>query len=265
MKKNQILFATILGILTLSISFAAVQGCKGYNTRVTIRPLDDWLERNPFGVGMTWNAAYFGHGRANDYYWAWPDSPFGFFTGIEYDYNGHVKEKVLRDGSIEISVMFSVKDAYIELYHSLYDENGDPITTMNYFGDLGDIILYAYCDYYFEFKFTLDAEYDGYEPWGIPSGTREAGCQLPFYDAIFMLPEQLGIHVNSLTFIASGKGEEFAPGWRWPADGVSFPPGPFVVGDVRLFMLFHAQFGEGSTLDWPIGVTGFRINTIRYF
>ena len=73
-----------------------------------------------------------------------------------------------------------------------------------------------------------------------------------------MLPEQLGIHVNYLTFIAAGKGEEFAPGWSWPAPGEDF-------GDVRLFMLFYAKFGEGSTLDWPIGVSGFCLNTIRYY
>ena len=171
---------TLLGILTLSLSFATVQGYKGFHTKVTIRPLDDWLEPNPFGVGMTFNAAYFGHGKTNNYYWAWPDSPFGIFTGIQYEYNGHVKEKVLQDGSIEITVKLTVKDAYIELYHSLYDEEGDPITTMDYFGDLGDLLLYAYCNYHFEFQFTLDAKYDGYEEWGIPPGTREAGCPLPY-------------------------------------------------------------------------------------
>ena len=79
-----------------------------------------------------------------------------------------------------------------------------------------------------------------------------------------MLPKKRGIHVNYLTFIAAGKGEEFAPGWRWPAPGEDFGPDPVVVGDVRLFMLFYAQFDKGS-LDWPIGVSGFCLNTIRYY
>ena len=152
----------MLGILTLNLSLTSVQGYRGFHTRETIRPLDDWLEPNPFGVGMTMNAAYFGHGRTNHYYWAQPDSPLGIFSG-PYEYDGYVKEKVLRDGSIEITVKLTVKDAYIELYDALYDKKGDLITTMDYFGDLGDILLYAYCDYYFEFKFTLDAKYDGYE------------------------------------------------------------------------------------------------------
>ena len=80
-----------------------------------------------------------------------------------------------------------------------------------------------------------------------------------------MLPEQLGIHVNHLKFIAAGKGEEYALGWRWPAPDEDFGPDPVVVGDVRLFMLFYAKFGERSTLDWPIGVSGFFFDTIRYY
>ena len=260
MKKSQIILILAIGILSLSITSASVQACR---TDVNFRPIEDWLDNNPFGIGATWNAAYFGHDK-NNYYWAWPDSPLGYFSGTPYEYEGYVKEKVLRDGSLEITVKLSVKDAYIELYHSLYDENGNPITTMEYFGDLGDLLGYAYCNYLFIFKFTLDAQYEGYEPWGILPGTREAGCPLPYYEAIMMIPEQLGIHVNSLMFIAMGEGEAFEPGWRWPAPGEEFPPWPDTIADISLFMQFHAKFRDGSNLEWPVGSSSFQSNTICY-
>lgn len=60
----------------------------------------------------------------------------------------------------------------------------------------------------------LDAKYEGYEPWEIPAGTRKAGCRLSFFEAIVFIPEQIGVHLNSLKLIMYGKGLTFAHGWR---------------------------------------------------
>ena len=262
MKKTQVLLIGMIGILFFSFTSVSVYGRGRGNTQ--IRPIEDWLYNNPFGIGATWNAGYFGHDRDNNYYWAWPDSPYGFFTGVENDFHGFVKEKVLKDGSLEMTVHLWVKSAYIEVYNALYDEEGNPITTMQYFGDLGDILGYAYCNYYFQFKFVLDAEYEGFEPWGIPPGQREPGCILPYFEAIFLIPEAIGVHVKFLMFIATGEGEIYEPGWRWPEDQTNFPPGPFPAGEMKLHMLFYAKFRGDTTLEWPIGSSGFCFNNILY-
>jgi len=116
---------------------------------VNVRPIDDWIVNNPFGIGVPWETAYVGGDRKGNNYWIFIDSLFGAFTGLEYEYNGHVKEKVLGDGSIEITVYLFVKDIYVEIYDALYDEFGNPIWSMQYFGDMGDILLSGEVDYFF--------------------------------------------------------------------------------------------------------------------
>jgi hypothetical protein len=264
MRKSQIILVVIIGILTLSFVSVSVYGSEGRGTDVNIRPIEDWLANNPFGAGMQYNTAFVGHDKDGMYYWTFFDSLYGAFTGNLYEYDGHVKEKVKHDGSIEITVKLWVEDIYMEAYDALLDENGDPVFTMNYFGDVGDIVLYAFMDYYFEFKFILAAEYPGYEPWGIPPGTREAGCPLPYSEAIYNLAEPLGIEVVSMSFIGYGEGEMFEPGWRWPPPGEEFPPGPFIIGDAKILMFFHARFHDNPLL-WPAGSSGFRMNRIMYW
>ena len=125
-RKTQLLIVAVVGILFFSF-LPMAQGWGSRNTNVTIRPIDDWLQNSPFGIGVPWETGYAGNDGKGNSYWMWPDSVFGAFTGNTYEYSGHVKEKVLRDGSIEITVKLFVKDIYAEVYDVLYDENGDPI------------------------------------------------------------------------------------------------------------------------------------------
>jgi len=264
-RKTQLLTVAIVGIFVFSF-LPAAQGKPSRKTEVNIRPIDDWVQNSPFGIGVPWECTYVGDDGKGSNYWAWPDSLFGVFQlePTEYEYSGRVKEKVLRDGSIEITVKLFVKDIYIEIYDALYDGSGNPIWGQQYFGDMGDILLFGYIDYFFQLKFTLDAEYEGYAPWEIDPGTREAGCMLPYFDAIFYIPEQMGIHLKSLMLIGSGDGYTFEPGWRWPAPGEPFPEGPFTDGGTaKIFLLQHATFGPGDSLLWPFGSSGFSTNTIR--
>lgn len=264
-RKTQLLIVAVVGILLFSF-LPTAQGWSSRKTNVTIRPIDDWLQNSPFGIGVPWETCYVGDDNKDNHYWIFTDSVFGAFTGNTYEYSGYVKEKVLRDGSIEITVNLDVKDIYLEAYAALYDENGDPIWGQQYFGDMGDILLYAYVDYFFQLKFTLDAEYDGYAPWGVPPGTREAGCTLPYFDAIFYLPEELGIHLHSLMLVGHGDGFTFEPGWRWPAPDEPFPDGPFEDGGTaKIFFLHYARFGPDDAFVWPYGASGFSMNTIRIY
>lgn len=125
-RKTQLLIVAVVGILLFSF-LPTAQGWRSRKTNVTIRPIEDWLQNNPFGVGVPWETGYVGGDRKGNNYWIWPDSIFGAFTGNTYEYRGHVKEKVLRDGSIDITVKLYVKDIYLEAYDALYNENGEPI------------------------------------------------------------------------------------------------------------------------------------------
>ncbi len=158
-RKTQLLIVAIVGIFVFSF-LPAVQGKPSRRTEVNIRPIDDWVINSPFGIGVPWECTYVGGDGKGNNYWMWPDSLFEIFQlePTEYEYSGHVKEKVLRDGPIEITVKLFVKDIYLEVYDALYDENGDAIWSQQYFGDMGDILLYAYVYYFFQLKFTLDAK-----------------------------------------------------------------------------------------------------------
>jgi hypothetical protein len=273
-RKTQLLTIAVVGILVLSF-LPTAQGWRSRKTNVTIRPIDDWVQNNPFGIGVPWETVYVGDDGKGNNYWMFIDSLFGAFTGSLYEYSGHVKEKVLHDGSIEITVILFVEDIYVELYDALYDENDDPIWSMNYFGNSGDLHSFGYADYFFRMEFTLDAEYDGYELWYIPPGTREAGCMLPYFDAISYIPEEMGIHLTSLMLIGMGNIYTYEPGWRWPAPGEPFPEGAELDGGTaKVFFLHKAEFddpigggfGPPAWGYWPFGSSSdFSKSTIRVF
>ena len=128
---TQLIVLAFVGICIFSF-LPTVQGQR-QRVDVNIRPIDDWVQNSPFGIGVPGETAYVGgDGKGNDY-WMWPDSLFGAFTGNLYEYRGHVKEKVMHDGSIEITVYLFVKDIYVEMYNAKYDENGNPIWSMESF------------------------------------------------------------------------------------------------------------------------------------
>ncbi len=268
---TQLIVLAFVGICVFSF-LPAVQGCRR-KQHVNIRPIDDWVINNPFGVGVPWETAYGGgDGKGKDY-WMWLDSLDGVFTGNQYEYSGHVKEKVLLDGSIEITVYLFVKDIYVELYNAAYDDNGDPLWTMEYFGDCGDLHSFGYADYFFRLEFTLDAEYEGYEPWGIPAGTREAGCMLPYFDAISYIPEEIGAHLKSLMLLGAGDLYTYETGWKWPAPDEPWPDDAILDGGTaKIFFLECAEFddpiggGYPGWGYWPFGSSeDFSISTIRIF
>ncbi|MHA2289414.1 MAG: hypothetical protein ACXABG_11575 [Promethearchaeota archaeon] len=261
-RKTQLLIVAVVGILLFSF-LPTAQGWRSRRTNVTIRPIEDWLQNSPFGIGVPWETVYVGDDGKDNHYWMFTDSVDGAFTGTQYEYGGHVKEKVLRDGSIEITVILFMYDVYAELYNVLYDENGDPIWSMNYFGNMGDLHSSGYVDYFFKMQFTLDAEYDGYAPWGIPPGTREAGCMLPYFDAISYIPQEMGIHLKSLMLVGGGDIS------LWPD-----PAWPDYIGTGKVFFLHVAKFddpigggfGPPAWGYWPFGSSSdFSINTIRIF
>jgi hypothetical protein len=272
LKKSNFLTISILTLLAFSLIISTTVACRP-RRKTTIRPIDDWVEYNEFGIGVPFETAYVGGDRKGNNYWMWPDSLFGAFSGNLYEYSGFVKEKVLRDGSIEITVNLFVEDISIEIYDALYDENGAPIWSMRYFGDSGDILMYGYFDYYFRLKFTLDAEYEGYDPWGIPPGQREAGCTLPYFDFISYIPKEMGIHLQSLMLIGSGNCFTYEPGWRWPEDLSTLTEWPVLDGGTaKVFFMFLAEFDDtmGGYYPgvgyWPFGSSSdFFMNTIRIF
>ncbi len=269
--RTQLIVLAFVGICIFSFMPAVFGNKQG--TDVNIRAIDDWVVNNPFGIGVPWETAYVGgDGKGNDY-WMWIDSLNGAFTGNQYEYDGHVKEKVLHDGSIEITVYLFVYDIFTEMYKAAYDESGDPVWTMEYFGDCGDLHSFGYVNYFFRLEFTLDAEYDGYAPWGIPPGTREAGCMLPYFEAISYIPDEMGIHLKSLMFLGAGELYTYEPGWQWPAPGEPFPPWPDLDGGTaKIFYLHCAEFddpiggGYPGWGYWPFGSSeDFSISTIRIF
>lgn len=115
-------------------------------------------------------------------------------------------------------------------------------------------------------KFTLDPEYDGFALWGIPPGTREAGCMLPYFDAIFYIPEEMGIQLHSLMLVGHGEGFTFEPGWRWSAPDEPFPDDAILDGGTaKIFFLHYARFGPDDEFIWPYGASGFVVNRIKIY
>ena len=289
MKKNQILLVSLLGILILS--FVSIGGqAYGGRKHINIRPIDDWVSINLFGIGVPWETAYVGGDMKGNHYWMWIDSLFGAFTGNEYEYSGHVKEKLLHDGSIEVTIILFAEDVYVEIVRALYDDSGNPIWTMGFFGDNGEFVFTGNIDYMFKLVFVLDSEFDGYYgdefPWWLydgspagtcrPGGTRTLGGELPYFEDISYIPEEMGIHIKLMMLIGFGEGITYEPGyyyWMWPKL-------PTPTGETAKALIFHKvsfdqnypliggygdPFGEYAANwgdFWPFGSTGFSSNII---
>jgi hypothetical protein len=253
--KTIVVFVTILFIFSfLPTALACKQRGKG---KVTYRPIEDWLDYNPYGCGPYYWTAFFGNDMKGNHYWAWFDGITAGELGWEYNYkySGHVREKLLPDGSIEYKVILIVKDLYIECLNGIFDDFGYPW--------YDDLVLSAYIDFMFQLSFTLDATYPGFPPWEIPAGTREPGCRLPDFEGILMIPDELGIHLQSFLFVGSGSGDLYEPGWTYdmfdPEDPSTWP---VLTGETAHVNLFHyATFDEGDYLELPFGSSGFKFNT----
>ncbi|NHJ20986.1 MAG: hypothetical protein EAX91_08595 [Candidatus Lokiarchaeota archaeon] len=260
-KKTQLLIVSVVGILLFSF-LPTVQGYGRRRTNINIRPIEDWLDNNPYGAGAYYMTGYVGSDTNDHYYWTWFFAVTELFEGEAFEYSGYVKEKVLLDGAIEITVNLYVKDMAVELYDN--NAPGDPIWTFDY---MGQIVFQGRIDYYFQIKFTLDAEYDGYAPFDIEPGTREAGCALPSSEAIIDIPEQMGIHLESILLIATGEGNTLMPGWYWwmydPEDPTTLPVPDG--GTAKLFMFHYAHFGPDNPLVWPYGSSGFKFAIVNLY
>jgi hypothetical protein len=282
MKKQTKYYVISLSLLVIcGMSLIPVaSGWGGYRRNATYRPITDWTDINPFGIGPEWFTGYVGGDWRGNYYWSWIDSLMNHFflfdwetfeplTEYVYEFDGYIKEKLLQDGSLEFTIRLWVKDLYAEIAEALRDENGDPIWTIDYFGGHGQYVWYGIIDYYFEFKFTLDAEFTGFTgtiipqalwpmDFDYPAGTREPGCELPSLWAFLFFPEELGIHVKSLRFIAFGSGNLVAPG--------TYLYDPIVdIGTADIFYYHIAYFQPGENIAWPYGHSGFNYNIIALY
>jgi hypothetical protein len=262
-RKTQLLIVAVVGILLFSF-LPTAQGWCSRKTNVTIRPIEDWLDNNPYGAGMYYMTGFVGSDRNDHYYWTWVVAITEPYIGETFEYSGHVKEKVMKDGSIEITVNLWVKNMVIEFYDAEMDENNNPIWDLGY---LGQIVLAGRINYYFQLKFTLDATYEGSEYAGFEPGTREAGCELPTCEMIYYIPDEMGIHLQSLMFIASGEGDTYVPGWYWwmydPDDPTTLPVPDG--GTKNIFMFHYAKFGSDDHIVWPYGSSGFKFATACLF
>jgi hypothetical protein len=277
-----IILGIIVGISIFSFIPAGLSW-RGHNRGVRYRPITDWTDVNPFGIGPDWYTGYVGGDYRGNHYWTWIDSLKSHFflfdwvnfeppTEYAYEFDGYVKEKLRHDGSLEFTIKLMVKNMYAEVAEALRDENGDPIWTIDYFGGHGQYVWDGFIDYYFEFKFILDAEFIGFTgsifpqalqtfwpiQFDIPGGTREQGCVLPPLYAFLFFPAELGIHVKSLKFMAFGSGNVYAPG-IFVFDPVVY------IGTADILFFHYAKFKPGENINWPYGHSGFKINYIRLY
>ena len=255
-RKTQLLIVAVVGILVFSF-LPTAQGWRSRRTKVNIRPIEDWLDNNPYGAGAYYMTGYVGGDRNDNYYWTWFFAVTELFEGEAFEYSGHVKEKVLRDGSIEITVKLRVKDMVVELYEN--NATGEPIWDFAY---MGQEVFSGRIDYYFQIKFTLDAHYVGIPGW-IEPGDRVAGCVLPSSDGILYNPGPMGIHLESIMLIAVGDGITYEPGWYWWMFPGSLPTPDG--GTAKIFMFHCAKFGPDNPLVWPYGASGFKFATVRLY
>jgi len=187
---------TILGFSILSF-IPAVQGTS------SVRPIKEWLENNPT------------NGSMRD-----PDSNLVLYTA-KHDINsddGFILERVLKDGSLIITVHAYVEDVDVKVYH-LPDES---------------LIFSGSIDYEYRFKFKLYQEIPGdgiyIDPWTetgkwLKPGERGPGAVLYFWRNVVLHGEILwreditqeerlvnfgntviGAEPISLKFVASGSG-----------------------------------------------------------
>ena len=248
----KILLVGLVAMFIFSFLPTALASTSRGKGKVTYRPIEDWLESNPYGCGPYYWTAFFGDDGSGNDYWAWFDGVTEGELGWEYnyEYSGYVREEVLRSGSLDYKVVLYVKDMYIECLNGIYDEDGNPW--------YDDLVMSAYIDYVFQFTFRLDKHYPGVPEWGIPKGKWVPGGTIPRFEGILNLPVELGIHVKSYLFFGAGSGEFYEPGWTYD----DWPPGPVPTGETGDVYLFHyATFEEGDYLELPFGSSGFKFNT----
>jgi hypothetical protein len=267
LKRTKLAIKILLVVFVVMFIFSFLPttlACKnghGYRNKINYRPIEDWLEYNPFGCGMYYWTAFFGDDGSRHEYWAWFDGvTAGEMLGeYNYEYSGYVREEVLRGGSLEYKVVLYVEDLYIECLNGFYFEDGSPW--------YNDLVMSAYIDYVFQFTFRLDKHYPGFPDWDIPAGKWKPGGRLPDFEGIIFYPVELGIHVKSFLFYGAGSGEFYEPGWtydKWVENDPSTWPGSTgETGDVFLF--HYATFDEGEQLVLPYGFSGFMYNTFAIY
>ena len=163
-KRTKLAIKILLVVFVVMFIFSFLPttlACKnghGYRNKINYRPIEDWLEYNPYGCGPYYWTAFIGDDRSGNDYWAWFD---GVTEGLmdweyNYEYSGYVREKVLPDGSLEYKVVLYVKDMYVEYLNGIVDEYGPW-----YY----DLVMAGYMDYVFQLEFTLDKYYPGFAPY----------------------------------------------------------------------------------------------------
>ena len=103
--KSKKIFYGLLALGLIFLNFPSIAHAWGDRRRVTYRPISDWTELNPRVVyGFTTN---------------WDLLPEGYLVipRISPDqYTGYIREKVLDDGSAELTVIVYVKGCSVEVY-----------------------------------------------------------------------------------------------------------------------------------------------------
>ena len=72
LKKSNFLTISILTLLAFSLIISTAVACRP-RRKTIIRPIDDWVEYNEFGIGVPFETAYVGGDRKGNHYWMWPD------------------------------------------------------------------------------------------------------------------------------------------------------------------------------------------------
>jgi hypothetical protein len=250
--------------------FSCIPGVYGFRFRernVTYRPIDDWMDYNPFGCGPYYFTGFLGHDFKGHNYWVWFDGiTAGELPDIEYpyaEYGGFVREKVMSDGSLKIKVVLHVEGLIVDYLNVLEDENGDPLLfdpplfgIFPYWFD--DYVFFGYMDFLFQLEFTLDATYPGSEEWEIPPGEWVPGGRLPDFEGIYLLSTELGIHLESYLIIGYAPGTIYEPGWTYDMPIEELIP----IGPANAFLFFYATFDNDDSLVLPFGASGFTFNIL---
>ena len=244
---------SIIGICIFSF-IPAVLSAEAVNHR----DIDDWIygaepsiyrdgPNNPYGCG----SGYAGPGKDGNWLSLW------FYPLVMgYEYEGFVLEKVLKDGSLKITVNLKAYDVDVEIYNEILTPNG-------YMTD--DILLIGTVDYDFHFVFILDHVF--YDLSGNPQ-TREPGAELPPLGYIYWYGMYIGAQQVSYRITAIGSGDLMEPGWYW----WDYPTLPTPTGEtakikMNMIGLIKPQFKEDhpNTWDSPAGIEMFPVENIFVF